>query len=298
LIIREGKLVDQLLDCRSNPDPLQSDTEEQPLRALADIAISFGLVNIPVKIFAATGEKSIRFHQIHTACGSRIKEQRWCPKDHRPVERDEISRGYEYTKEKYVLLSEEDFSKIPLETTRNIELSQFTQLSEIDPVFYKQTYFLAPGKTGEKAFQLLWEALNTSGRVGIGKFSLREKEQLVLLRPLGRALALEILYYPDEIRSSDEITELDGLEKIRTNPKELALALQLVESQSEPFHPEQYQDQYRAALERLIEKKIQGQEVVIPPSPEPHIQDLMAALQKSLEEARIRNESEKQRASP
>jgi DNA end-binding protein Ku len=108
---------------------------------------------------------------------------------------------------------------------------------------------------------------------------------------------LEILFYPDEIRSSNEITELDGLEKIQTNPKELALALQLVESQSEPFHPEQYQDHYRAALERLIEQKIQGPEVVILPSPEPRIQDLMAALQKSLEEARIRNEPEKQKTS-
>jgi DNA end-binding protein Ku len=266
-------------------------------RALGEIAISFGLVNIPVKIFAATGEKSIRFHQIHTSCGSRIKEQRWCSKDSRPVERDEISRGYEYTKDKYVLLSEEDFSKIPLGTTRKIELSQFARLSEIDPVFYKQTYYLAPGKAGEKAFQLLLEALNTSGRVGIGKFSLREKEQLVLLRPFGRALALEILFYPDEIRSSNEITEPDGLEKIQTNPKELALALQLVESQSEPFLPEQYQDHYRAALELLIEQKIQRQEVVIPPSPEPRIQDLIAALQKSLEETRIRNEPEKQKTS-
>lgn len=264
-------------------------------RALGEIAISFGLVNIPVKIFAATGEKSIRFHQIHTSCGSRIKEQRWCLKDSRPVERDEISRGYEYTKDKYVLLSEEHFSKIPLETTRNIECSQFARLSEIDPVFYKQTYYLVPGKAGEKAFRLLLEALNTSGRVGIGKFSLREKEQLVLLRPFGRALALEILFYPGEIRSSNEITEPDGLEKIQTNPKELALALQLVESQSEPFHPEQYQDHYRAVLELVIEQKIHGQEVVIPPSPEPRIQDLMAALQKSLEETRIRNEPEKQK---
>ena len=155
------------------------------------------------------------------------------------------------------------------------------------------------GQAGQKAFRLLLEAPNTSGRVGIGEFSLRENEQTslrqhVLLRPFGRALALEILFYPDEIRLSNEITEPDSPEKNQTNPKEPAPAVQLVESQSEPFRPEQY-DHYRAALELVIEQKIQGQEVVIPPSPQPRNHDLIAALQKSLEETRIRNEPEKQK---
>ncbi len=256
------------------------------MRAIGSCAISFGLVNIPVKIYPATEEKTIHFHNLHKTCGSRLKYLRWCPFHQAEVPAEEIIKGYEYARGQYVMLTDEDLVSVPLETVENIELLQFVNMEELDPIYYQKTYYLGPAAS-EKAFALLKEALVKSERVGIGKLTLRQKEGLILLRPYQDILALEMLYYPDEIRSTHEIPELEGLPK-EVQAKELAMALQLVESMSEAFMPERYEDQYREALGKLIEQKVAGQAVISPPKREAKVIDLMEALKESVEKMRER----------
>jgi DNA end-binding protein Ku len=258
-------------------------------RSIWNGLITFGMVSIPVKLFVATESKDVSFNQLHATCHSRLKQVRWCPVCEREVAWDEIVRGYEYAKDQYVMLTDEDFEKLPLPSQRVIELSAFVEAHEIDPVYYEKSYYLEPDEAGVKPFTLLMRALKDKGLTAIAKIAIRNKERLCALRPFDGTLVLETLYYPDELRVRKGV-ELPAIE---VSERELHMAYQLIDLLAEPFDPGKYHDEYRAALMAIIEAKIQGQEVVAPPPPaEAKVTDLMAALQASVEAALKRKEAE------
>ncbi len=247
--------------------------------------IAFGLVTIPVRVYVTQESKDVRFRQLHAACNTPIKQVRRCPKCNRDVEWEEIVRGYEYEKGRFVAVTDEDVQAVPLPTKGAVNLYGFVQLQEIDPLYYERAYYLAPDTGGAKAFKLLQEALASAGRVGIGKVVLREKEHLVALRPYGDTLVMEVLYYPDEIRAASELPEfpLD----VKVHPNERKMAVQLVEGMTMEFRPEEYRDEYREALLRVIQAKVQGAPPPEAAAPrEEKVVDLMEALRRSLEMAK------------
>lgn len=248
-------------------------------RSIWNGVISFGMVSIPVKLYTGTADKDISFHMLHKDDNERIKMLRWCPADERAVEMSDIVRGYEYARDQYVVLTDEDFEKLPLPSKHTIELTQFVEASEIDPVYYEKTYYLEADERAMKPYALLLKALREKGLVAIAKIAIRNKERLCALRPLDGTIVLETLHYPDEIRiEKSEIPEVDVSER------ELQMALTLIEMLQEPFEPEKYHDEYRNALMQLIEAKLEGQELedVVAPAPA-KVTDLMAALKASVE---------------
>jgi DNA end-binding protein Ku len=246
-------------------------------------AITFGMISIPVKLFGATESKDLAFNTLHKECRSRLKQKRWCPVDDREVFQDEVVRAFEYTKENYVEITDEDLEALPVPSRHTIELTSFVKQAEIDPVYFERTYYLEPEQIGAKPYALLMRALKTKQVTAIGKIALRNKESLCVLRPGPSALMLETLYYPDEIRTADLPEEPEVL----VSPQELTMALTLVEMLEEPFEPKKYHDGYRQALLETIEAKANGQEVVAQPeAPLPKTVDLMAALKASLEAAK------------
>lgn len=247
--------------------------------------IAFGLVTIPVRVYVAQESKDVRFRQLHAACNTPIQQVRRCPKCNRDVAWEEIVRGYEFQKGRFVPVTDEDLQAIPLPTKGAVNLYGFVQLHEIDPLYYERAYYLAPDTGGAKAFQLLQEALASAGRVGIGKVVLREKEHLVAVRPYGDTLVMEVLYYPDEIRAASQLPEFPL--NVKVHPNERKMAVQLVEGMTMEFRPEEYRDEYREALLRVIHAKAQGApppEAVAPR--EEKVVDLMEALRRSLEMAK------------
>lgn len=247
--------------------------------------IAFGLVTIPVRVYLAQESKDVRFRQLHAACNTPIQQVRRCPKCNRDVAWEEIVRGYEFQKGRFVPVTDEDLQAIPLPTKGAVNLYGFVQLHEIDPLYYERAYYLAPDTGGAKAFQLLQEALASAGRVGIGKVVLREKEHLVAVRPYGDTLVMEVLYYPDEIRAASQLPEFPL--NVKVHPNERKMAVQLVEGMTMEFRPEEYRDEYREALLRVIHAKAQGAsppETVAPR--EEKVVDLMEALRRSLEMAK------------
>ncbi len=248
-------------------------------------AISFGLVSIPVKLYTATESKDISFRQIHDdECQSRIRQLRWCPVHEREVGYDEIVRGYEYTKDRYVILDDEDFESLPLPSKHTINLDAFVDGAEIDPIFYERSYYLEPDEAGAKPFALLMRALQEKGLVAVAKIAIRNKEQLCALRPQGAVLALETMFLADEIREAP--TEVQWQDQTVSAP-ELKMAETLIDMLHKPFAPEAYHDDYREALQQLIEAKLEGvalQEVA--PGEPPKVVDLMAALRASVEAAK------------
>ncbi len=261
-------------------------------RSIWNGVISFGMVSIPVKLFTATQSKDVSFHQLHTECNSRIKQQLYCPVDDRVVTRDELVRGYEFAKDQHVIVTDEDLEKLPLPSAHTIELSAFVEGEAIDPVFYERSYYLAPDEVGVKPFALLMRALKEKQLTAIAKVSLRNKEQLCALRPQDGTLMLETLYYPDEIR-----VEKGEAPDVEVSDRELDMAYSLIDLLTEPFDPEKYHDEYRTALMEIIEAKLQGQEVVEQlPLPETKVVDLMAALKASVEAAKKRKGEEPEEA--
>jgi len=247
-------------------------------------AISFGLVSIPIRVFPATEEKTLRFNQLHDKDGGRIKYQRVCSVCGEEVSFEHIVKGYEYEKDRYVMLSDEDFDAVPLESSRAIDIVQFVDLAEIDPIYYKKTYYLVPDETGVKAYTLLREAMADSSKVGIAKVSFRDKEHLAALRFSGEVFVLETMYWPDEIREA-EFEELQKPVKLR--PQEVQMAQALIENLTEDWVPEQFTDEYRAALMDIVEKKAAGEEIVVAePEAEAKVVDLMEALKASVEAAK------------
>src|SRR5438874_3402909 len=247
-------------------------------------AISFGLVSIPIKVFPATEEKGLSFNQLHDEDHGRIKYQRICSKCGEVVSFDHIVKGYEYEKDKYVVLTDEELDSVPVESSRAIDILQFVDAEEIDPIYYKKSYYLVPEEVGVKAYRLLREAMSEDGRVGIAKVSFRDKEHLSALRFSGDVLVLETMYWPDEIRES-KFEELEKDAKLR--PQEIQMARTLIDNLTEDWNPDQYEDAYRNALLELVEKKVAGEEIEIIEAPEPaKVVDLMEALKASVEAAR------------
>jgi len=251
-------------------------------RPLASGTISFGLVAIPIKLFSPIeSAKTVRFNNVHKSCGSRVKNRYYCPTDDKLVERDELSKGYEFSKGQFVLFSKEEIKALQPEATNAIEISEFVPLAEVDPLYFDKPYYLGPDKGGAKPYQLLAAAMRHTGRAALAKYAARGKSYLVLLRPFQEGLIMQQLHYADELRPFSEVplgdTELkDG---------ELNLALQLIEqTASDEFKPENYKDDVRNEIWDLVEKKIQGEDIVATPqeAPKAQIIDLMEALKASL----------------
>lgn len=255
------------------------------MRNLWKGAISFGLVHVPVKLYSATEKKDIKFNYLHEKCKTPIRYERVCPICDTEVGMEEIVKGYEYEKGKYVILKDEDFDNIPVETTKTVEILNFVELKEIDPVYYDKTYYLAPGDGGQKAYELLKQSMENSNRVAVAKVVIRSKESLAVLRVYQNVLVMETMFWPDEIRGTQLMPEI-GYE-VNINDNEIKMAANLIDSLTEPFHPEQYQNEYRKALNELIESKITGEEIEIAPKAEPgKVVDLMEALKASIDLAK------------
>src|SRR5215469_3838577 len=246
-------------------------------------AITFGMISIPVKLYGATESKDLAFNTLHKSCKSRLKQKRWCPVDDREVFQDEVVRAYEFTKDQYIEVTDEDLEALPVPSKHTIELTAFVKSSEIDPVYFERTYYLEADQVGAKPYALLMRALKTKQVAAVAKVALRNRESLCVLRASDNALMLETLYYPDEIRTA----ELPAEPEVLVSPQELNMALTLVEMLEEPFDPKKYHDEYRVALLEMIEAKANGKEVVaLPEAPLPKTVDLMAALKASLEAAK------------
>jgi DNA end-binding protein Ku len=240
-------------------------------------------VSIPVKLYGATESKDISFHLVHATCGTRLKQVRWCPTDEVEVPWSETVRGYEYAKDEFVTLTDEDFEKLPLPSRHTIDLTAFVKATEIDPVYYERSYFLAPEERAEKAYALLLQALDKKGLTALATITIRKKEQLCALRPRDGVVMLETLYYPDEVRREPGV----DLDRARVTERELEMAFTLIDLLRKPFEPEEYHDHYREALARLIDAKLEGREVVKSPAArETKVIDLADALKKSVEAAR------------
>ncbi len=244
-------------------------------------AISFGLVNIPVRLYTATEKKDLKFRYLHSECHTPIRYERICPTCNREVAQEELVWGYEYEKDKFVILDQADFESIPLETTRTIDIVDFVNLSEIDPIYFEKSYYLEPGEGGQKAYALLKKAMEDTGKIAIAKVVIRSKEALAAVRVYGKALAMETMFYPDEIRSTEALANLETEPTLHEN--EIAMATTLISNLSASFKPEKYTNEYRKALMELINARIQGEKFETPP-PREHGQviDLMAALEASL----------------
>ena len=244
-------------------------------------AISFGLVSIPIRLYPATEEKTLRFNQLHDEDHGRIKYQRVCSKCGKEVPFEHIVKGYEYEKGKYVVLEDEDFDAVPVESSRAIDIIQFVDLDEIDPIYYQKSYYLVPEETGVKAYTLLRQAMSEDGRVGIAKVALRDREHLAALRFKDDVFLLETMFWPDEIRPA-EFDELSKDAKIR--PQEVQMAKSLIDNLTDDFNPEQFRDEYREALRGIVDKKVAGEEIEVVEAPEAtRVVDLMEALKASVE---------------
>jgi DNA end-binding protein Ku len=253
-----------------------------PPRAMASGTISFGLVSIPVKLYAATQPSAgVSFNLLHAKDGSRLKQQYVCAQEGVKVEREEMVKGYEFQKDRYVTFTAEELKALEEAASQAIEIAEFVPASRVDPVYYDKAYYLGPDKGGDKAYRLLAEALKRSGRAALARYAARGKQYLVLIRPAEGRLVMQQLLYPDEVRPMAEIP----LGEAELKEPEVQLALQLVEqTASEEFHPEAYRDAVRQRVLEAVDRKVAGQEIQLAPAEEPRAQviDLMEALKASL----------------
>jgi DNA end-binding protein Ku len=257
--------------------------ENRMARAIWSGSISFGMVSIPVKLYGATESKDISFNLLHATCGTRLQQRRWCPTDEVDVPWNETARGYEYSKGQYVVLTEEDFERLPLPSKHTIDLSAFVEEKEIDPVFYERSYYLEPSERAEKPYALLLKALEQRKLTAVATITIRKKEQLCAIRAHEGTIMLETLYYPDEIRADRGM----DLSSVKVSDRELEMAFTLIDIFRKPFDPSEYQDHYREALAELIEAKLEGKEVVTAPAArDTRVLDLADALKRSVEAAK------------
>lgn len=248
-------------------------------------AISFGLLNVPVKMGAATSRESISFRMLHKECNTPISQKKFCSKCNKEISNDDIVKGYEYEPGKFVILTEEDFEAVPIKTAKYINIVDFIKLEEVDPVYYDKTYYLWPEKGGEKPYLILRNAMKETGRVAVAKVTIRQKEHFCLVRLIDDTLALETMFYPNEVRAKDELG-IDAIEKsIEIRPAEMDMAVKLVENLTASFDPEKYKDNYREELLKIIRAKIEGQQIVEAPDipQSSNIIDLMERLRQSVE---------------
>ncbi len=258
------------------------------MRSIWRGAINFGMVTIPVKLYTATEQKDVRFHLVHKKDGARIVEKRFCSEEDVEVAWDEIGKGYEVSKGEFVVLDREEVSDAgsAQEATRTIDIGDFVEIEEIDPIYFEKSYFLEPTDVGVKPFNLLRRALEETGRVAVAKVAIRTKERLATLRVYDSTMVLETMYWPDEIRSVDQL-ELPSGKAAAPAPREVDMARTLIESLASHFDPGQYKDEFRGALLELIERKMKGERRSTKRrKPEPKVIDLMEALKASLEETK------------
>ncbi|HTV53697.1 MAG TPA: Ku protein [Terriglobia bacterium] len=243
--------------------------------------LTFGLISIPVRMYAAARGERISFNQLHKVCHSRLKQPLFCPVCNRNVERAEIVKAYEYEKDQYVLFNEEELDKAEPPSARVMEILEFVKLGEIDPIYFDASYYVAPEDAGVKAYQLLMKAMEESGYAAIAKLTMHQREHIVIIRSSARGMMLHTMFYSSEIRASESVPT----DKIELKDQEKKLAQQLIESLATPFDPQKYRDEYQESVRAMIEAKRQGQEVT--EAAQPHmapVVDLMEALKKSLAE--------------
>jgi DNA end-binding protein Ku len=253
-------------------------------RAISSGTISFGLVSIPIKVYTATSSKDVHFSMLHAKDKSRLKQQYTCATCGEIVPRSDTVKGYEYSRDQYVVVTDEELAALQRKTDQTIEIEEFVPIAKVDPIYFEKSSLLGPDKGGQKAYQLLHQAMMETARVAVGRYSTRGRQQLVLLRPMGEGLAMHGLYYADEVRNFADI-EID--KGIHLKDAELELAKQLIDSLShETFAPEKYEDEYRRAILQAVDRKVAGEEIVAAPPEEAREQiiDLVAALKKSLAE--------------
>lgn len=256
-------------------------------RAFWKGAISFGMVVIPVRMYTATQSKSLSFHLLHKKCFTRPKQVYLCPVDEEYISTKDMVRGYEYTKGQYVTLTESDFEKVPLKTAHAVNIVNFVEASEIDPIYYRDSYYLQPEELGVKPYRLLIDVLEKTRRLGLAKVVLQRREHLCCLRPLDDILVLHTMYYSNEVVPRGELAP----PKEVVSPEETDMAQTLVAATARPFNADDYKDEYREALQTIIEARIKGEEVKAPRPPKAEVTDLMSALRASIQTAKKESEA-------
>lgn len=246
--------------------------------------LSFGLITIPLRLYAAARSSRLQLHQLHRKCHTRLRQPLFCPTCNRPVDRSEVVKGFEYEEGKYALIEPEEIKKIEPQSARSMEVLAFVRNSEIDPLFFESSYFLVPEEQGRKAYQLLLKALEDTKRVAIAKITIHQREYTAFVRPYDHGLALHTMYYANEVR---EVPGYGKAEGVKLGPQEVKLAEQLVENLSEEFHIQKYHDEFQERLHALIEAKRKGHETAaeVPQLRRAPVIDIMTALKKSLERA-------------
>jgi DNA end-binding protein Ku len=270
-------------------------------RAIWTGAISFGLVTVPVKLYSAVDRKTVRFHQLSGKSGVRVAQKRVDPQSEEEVPFQDIVKGYEIAPERYVVIEPGELDALEPKKTKTIEIEEFVELSQIDPIFYDHPYYLAPGTGGAKPYRLLLEAMAETGKVAIARVVIRSKEQLVAVRPMGIALGMSTMLFADEILAPERLDEVTEAAKVKTTKRELEIAKQLIESLAGNFEPEKYRDTYREQVLELIERKAEGKEIAVQPPAEEVIApapDLMSALKASLDAVRAAGDGGEKRKKP
>ncbi len=246
--------------------------------------LTFGLLSLPVRLYSAARGETVSFNQLHKSDHSRVKQMLYCQVEDKPISRSDIVKGYEYEKDKYVVVEDEEIKKVAPKTAKTMEVLEFVKADEVDPIYLESSYYLAPDEGGEKPYALLFEALRQSGYFGVAKIAMHNREHIVILRPGAKGILLHTMYYPDEIRQVEEFrTDISTVK-----PKELELAKTLVQSLEAPFEPQKYKDDYRENLMAMIQAKVEGKEVVAPAEPvhKAPVIDILEALKASLAEGK------------
>jgi DNA end-binding protein Ku len=262
-------------------------------------AISFGLVNVPVKLYSAVQKKTVRFNQLHDADGVRIQQKRICPADGEEVPYEHVVKGFEVSPDRYVVITPDELEALAAEKTRTIDIEDFVELDEIDPLYYEHPYYLAPDTGAAKAYSLLLAALEQSRKVAIARVVLRSKEYLVAIRASDGVLTMETMLFADELVAPEQLDDLPGRD-VKASDRELKMARQLIDSLSADFDPTKYRDEYRERVMDLIERKAAGEEVSLQPMAEKpaKVPDLMAALEASLADAKKERPKERLKERP
>ena len=269
------------------------------MRTIWNGSISFGLVNIPIGLALATQREDVSFRTLHRECGTPIKQKRWCPFHEREVEADELVKGWEVAKGEFVLVEESDLESVALQRSQAIDILRFVKLEDVDPVFFDRTYYLAPAsaEAARRPYVLLLRAMQKSGMAAVGKFVLWGKENLCLIRPQGDTLALETLFYAEDVRSKAEIEEAVAATEVRA--PELELAAQVIQSLVGEWHAEDFENEYRSDLKAMLEAKLAGEEITRPePVAETPVVDLMEALRRSVADVQGRRDGSKAAGKP
>jgi DNA end-binding protein Ku len=270
-------------------------------RAIWTGAISFGLVNVPVKLYSAVDRKTVRFHQLSGKTGVRVAQRRVDPQTDEEVPYEDIVKGYEIAPDRYVVIEPSELDTLEPKKTKTIEIEEFVELSQIDPIYYDHPYYLAPGTGGAKPYRLLLEAMEETGKVAIARVVIRSKEQLVAVRPMGVALGMATMLFPDEVLPPERLDEVVDAANAKTTKREVDIAKQLIESLAGDFEPDSFRDSYREQVLALIERKAEGKEIAVQPpaeevaTPAP---DLMSALKASLDAVRAAGDGGEKRKAP